>query len=174
MVPRALLRHDFPVVILTRSPLVLRGLDILKWMSWVRVGFSVSSVPGMAYEPGVVPISRRIETLRSLAREGVKTWVSMAPLVPGLMGIEVEELLKSLKAAGAISVRASALRFQGCELSKRMFEAVAGVQASELMTGAWEAVEMARRLIRSLGFEPIENVFDWKPSGPTDEHIPWG
>jgi DNA repair photolyase len=32
----------FPVVLLTRSPLVLRDLDVLKRMSWIRVGCSIS------------------------------------------------------------------------------------------------------------------------------------
>jgi DNA repair photolyase len=164
-------RHDFPVVILTRSPLVLRDLDILRKMSWVRVGFSISSVPGRTLEPGVVPLGRRIETLRSLTRAGIKTWVSMAPLVPRMMEIEVEELLESLKTAGVSSVSANALRFQGYDRSREMFERATGIPAPDLMEGAGETVERVRKLVRELGFEPIEDVFEWKPSRPIDEYL---
>ena len=65
-----LVEKDFPVLVLTRSPLVLRDLDLLKKFSWVRVGFSISSFHGSRYEPGVAPVERRIETLRALRRRG--------------------------------------------------------------------------------------------------------
>ena len=35
--------NAFPVVILTRSPLVLRDVGLLKRMEWVRVGCSIST-----------------------------------------------------------------------------------------------------------------------------------
>lgn len=48
---QALQRRRFPVVVLTRSPLVLRDIDILRKLDWVRVGFSISSVPDRFYGP---------------------------------------------------------------------------------------------------------------------------
>ena len=57
-----LVEKEFPVLVLTRSPLVLRDVDLLRKLPWVRVGFSISSLNGRRYEPGVAPVSRRIET----------------------------------------------------------------------------------------------------------------
>lgn len=167
-----LLRRDFPVIILTRSPLVLRDLDLLKKFRWMRVGFSISSVPGRTYEPGVAPVERRIETLRALGDAGIKTWVSMAPLVPGMMGIDVRDLLSKLRAAGVSSVSAGILRFQGYEKSREMFERVSGVPASELIQGGSEMAEAVRKLIDEFGFEHREGFFNWRPEGGMDEFLP--
>jgi DNA repair photolyase len=160
-----LLRREFPVTILTRSPLVLRDLDLLKRFRWVRVGFSISSVPGRLYEPGVAPLERRVETLRALSEAGIKTWVSMAPLVPRMMGFEVRELLGKLRAAGVSSVSAGILRFQGYEESRETFEEVSRVPAAELTVGAEETIARVRALIGEFGFEPGDSFFQWKPEG---------
>ena len=97
----------FPVVVLTRSPLVLRDLDLLRRMEWVRVGCSISTAAGRAFEPGVPPVERRLETLRRLAEEGIETWVSLAPVIPGIVTFEIEELLSKLRDAhvGAVDGR---------------------------------------------------------------------
>jgi DNA repair photolyase len=169
-----LLRKDFPVVILTRSPLVLRDIDLLKRFKWVRVGFSISSVPGRLFEPGVVPVERRIRSLRALGEAGIRTWVSMAPLVPGMMGIEVSGLLGKLRAVGVSSVSAGILRFQGYRESKEMFERVAGVPAEELTAGADETISRVRRLIDEFGFERRESFFEWRPEGGMEDYLPLG
>jgi len=59
-----LLRNDFPVSILTRSPLVLRDLELLRKFRWVMVGMSITTVPDRQFEPGVPPLERRIDTLK--------------------------------------------------------------------------------------------------------------
>ncbi len=161
----ALVRHDFPVIILTRSPLVLRDIQLLKGLSWVRVGFSISSIQSRVYEPGVVPVARRIETMRALGKAGIKTWVSMAPLIPGMMDIDVQDLLVRLKEAGVGSVSANALRFQGYAGSKQMFEEAVGVPASQMSAGAEQMMERVRSLIERAGFERRETFFEWKPVG---------
>jgi DNA repair photolyase len=166
-----LLRNDFPVVILTRSPLILRDVDLLKRFSWLRVGFSISSLSGRLYEPGVAPIERRIESLRALGAAGIKTWVSMAPLVSGMMGIEVRELLGKLREAGVSSVSAGMLRFQGYGESKEMFERVSGVTFSEVSAGAEATVAEVRRLIDEFGFERRESFFEWRPEGGLDRYL---
>jgi len=168
----ALLRKDFPVIILTRSPLVLRDLDLLKRFRWLRVGFSISSVPGRFYEPGVAPVERRIETLRALDEAGIKTWVSMAPLVPGKMDIDVQQLLRRLKSAGVSSVSAGILRFNGYQESKEMFERVSGMDALELTAGAEETISGVRKQIQELGFEGRDSFFEWRERGGMDEYLP--
>src|SRR6266852_4709318 len=76
----SLRRHGFPVSILTRSPLVLRDLDLLRTFAHIRVGMSITSVPDRRYEPGVPPLQRRLDTLRKLGEAGIRTWVSLAPV----------------------------------------------------------------------------------------------
>jgi DNA repair photolyase len=169
-----LLARDFPIAILTRSPLVLRDIDLLRRFSWARVGFSISSVPGRKYEPGVVPIGRRVETMKALHKAGIKTWVSMAPLVSGMMGIDVRQLLLKLKDAGVGSVSTGMLRFQGYPESKALFEEVTGFLASEVSVGADETLASVRAMVDELGFEPRERFFDWKPEGGIEQFFPQG
>ncbi len=164
-----LVQRDFPVLILTRSPLVLRDLDLLRRLSWARVGFSISSLQGRRFEPGVVPVSRRIETIRTLRDAGIRTWVSMAPLIPGMMETDVRQLLAALKEAGVGSVSAGALRFQGYARSKEMFEEAVGKSASEMITGADVIMERVRSLIAEFGFEPRDSFFEWRPKGGMEE-----
>jgi DNA repair photolyase len=166
-----LLRHDFPVVILTRSPLVLRDIDLLKRFEWIRVGFSISSVPERLYEPGVSPLERRIESLRKLSDAGIETWVSMAPLIPSLMRIDLRIVMKALRVAGVSAISPGILRFQGYPESKEMFEKVVGVGPTDLTLGGDKVIAEAEGLIEEYGFEGIANVLDWQPKGGLDEFI---
>jgi DNA repair photolyase len=130
-----LLRSGFPVSILTRSPLVLRDLDVIRKFHRIRVGMSVTTVPVRRFEPGVPPLQRRIDTLRKLASAGVSTYVSLAPVIPGIMMVDLEGLFEELSAAGVKSVSYGILRFAGYEESKKMFEAASGKTAAEATEG---------------------------------------
>lgn len=153
--------HDYPVVILTRSPLVLRDLDLLRRFSWIRVGCSISSLSNKFYEPGVVSLSRRIETLRKLHENGVTTWVSMAPIVPQIVLDDVAEVLGKLKAAGVSCVTVGMLRFVGYEESRIMFEERAKVKAACVMLGGEEVHEKVRRLVSQHGLDKADLVLEW-------------
>lgn len=153
---------DFPVVILTRSPLVLRDLPILKRMPWVRVGCSISTACGRSYEPGVVPLERRLETLRALHEAGIETWVSMAPVVPGIMTVEIEELLAKMWKAGVRAVASGLLRFQGYDASREMFERSTGLSSETVLATGEETMERVREAIAGFGFEESHDFFAWE------------
>lgn len=158
-----LLRHRFPVSILTRSPLVLRDLDLLKEFDWVRVGMSITSVPVREFEPGVAPLQRRIETLRRLNRAGIRTWVSLAPVIPGVVMVDFESLFQSLSEAGVSWVRFGVLRFQGYAESKKMFEEATGMSAAEALAGEDELVSRLSALVRRYGMRPRGGAPRWRP-----------
>lgn len=80
-----LCEYGWEVEILTRSPLVLRDLDLLKTMPQVSVGFSIGTENEQVrsiLEPGAPPVHRRIEALRALHDAGISTWVFIAPVLP--------------------------------------------------------------------------------------------
>jgi DNA repair photolyase len=156
-------KHGFPVSILTRSPLVLRDLDIIRSLEWVRVGMSITTVPTRQFEPGVPPLDRRVDTLRALSSAGVRTWVSLAPVVPGIVMIDLEKLFEDLSTAGVSSVSYGVLRFEGYEESRIMFEAAAKTTAEEAMRGREELVERLSNLRRRYNLVPPDD-FEWKPS----------
>lgn len=81
-----LLRSDWPVTIQTKSALVLRDIDILKTSEIVEVGFSITTADEKIrriFEPRASPISERINALKSLHTNGIKTFVMIAPILPG-------------------------------------------------------------------------------------------
>ncbi|MBI5846590.1 MAG: radical SAM protein [Nitrospirae bacterium] len=80
-----LFEHQFPVGVLTKSPLVLRDLDIIKGFDEIEVGITISTddeVMRKIFEPGAPPIEARINTLRKLKESGVKTYVFIGPMLP--------------------------------------------------------------------------------------------
>ncbi|HEY5598749.1 MAG TPA: PA0069 family radical SAM protein [Kiloniellales bacterium] len=102
-----LLRARHPVVIVTKSHLVLRDLDVLSALAaarLVRVMVSVTTLdPLLArrMEPRAPTPARRVETLRALAGAGVPAGVMAAPMIPGLNDGELEGILEASAQAGA-------------------------------------------------------------------------
>jgi DNA repair photolyase len=157
-----LLRRGFPVSVLTRSPLVLRDLDLLRRFEWARVGMSITTVPVKKFEPGVPPLERRIETLRRLGASGIKTWVSLAPVIPGLLMVDLDRLFANLSEANVGWVSFGLLRFVGYEESKAMFEAASGMSTSDALVGREEVVAKLSKLVRDHGMEPRDDTTGWK------------
>ena len=90
-----LARNYWPVVIQTRSPLVLRDIDIIKGGQDFEVGFSVTTADDRIrklFEPGAPPIEDRIQALDELHKAGIRTYAMIAPVLPGAEGLA--ELLK--------------------------------------------------------------------------------
>jgi DNA repair photolyase len=90
-----LAHHGWPVTIQTRSPLVLRDLDIIKIARDFEVGLTVTTADDRIrtlFEPNAPPIAERIAALDTLHRAGVRTFAMIAPVLPGAEGLA--ELLK--------------------------------------------------------------------------------
>jgi DNA repair photolyase len=162
-----LLRKGFPTSILTRSPLVLRDLDLLRRFEWVKVGMSITTVPTREFEPGVPPLRRRVDTLKKLGEGGIPTWVSLAPVIPGLVMVDLDRLFEDLSDAGVQSVSFGVLRFAGYDESKKMFEAAAQMTTEEALVGREELVARLSALVKRHGMEPSDDASRWKPSGDT-------
>jgi len=80
-----LLRHQFPVDILTKSSLVLRDMDLIKKFKDMEVGITITTDDDeikRIFEPQAPPISSRITTLKRLYENGIKTYVFIGPLLP--------------------------------------------------------------------------------------------
>jgi DNA repair photolyase len=90
-----LAQNGWPVTIQTRSPLVLRDIDIISQALDFEVGFSIGTADESIrkiFEPHAPPIIERVKTLEVLHDAGVKTFAMIAPLLPGAEGLA--ELLK--------------------------------------------------------------------------------
>ena len=160
---KILSKHKFPVLILTRSPLVLRDVDILRELDWVRVGFSISTVPTKFYEPGVPSLEKRIEALEDLHDFGITTWVSMAPLIPKLVLTDLDRLFQSLRKAYVSSVTIGLLRFVGYELSRQMFEERSGHKVERIMEDGLTVREQVTGLANKYGLDTSGLTLSWSP-----------
>ncbi|MGA1800838.1 PA0069 family radical SAM protein [Rhizobium sp. HT1-10] len=101
-------RANHPVSIVTKSAMVLRDLDILTELAekkLVRVSLSVTTLDrklARTMEPRASTPSRRLEAIRALSEAGIPTSVMVAPMIPALNDHELERILDSAKAAGAL------------------------------------------------------------------------
>jgi DNA repair photolyase len=85
-----LVGHGWPVTVQTKSPLVLRDLEILKKSADIEVGLTITTADErlrQLFEPGAPPIARRIEALGTLHAAGIATFVMVAPLLPHAAGL---------------------------------------------------------------------------------------
>jgi DNA repair photolyase len=85
-----LVEQGWPVTIQTKSPLVLRDIAILKRSADAEVGFTITTADEKVrkiFEPGAPPIAKRVEALRILHAEGIRTFVMIAPLLPHADGL---------------------------------------------------------------------------------------
>ena len=83
---KILARYNWSVVVQTRSPLVLRDLDILKTGKNFEVGFSIATADDnirKLFEPDAPTIKDRVRVLGELHKAGIKTYAMIAPMLPG-------------------------------------------------------------------------------------------
>jgi len=90
-----LANHNWPVVVQTRSALVLRDIDIIKESMNIEVGLSITTADDnirTLFEPLAPPIEARIRTLDKLHESGITTYAMIAPILPG-----AEQLAEALE-----------------------------------------------------------------------------
>ena len=83
-------QEGWPVTVQTRSPLVLRDLEILKKARDFEVGFTVTTGDDdmrRLFEPNAPLIKDRLDALEGLHRAGVRTFAMVAPMLPGAEGL---------------------------------------------------------------------------------------
>jgi DNA repair photolyase len=83
-------RHGWPVTIQTKSPFVLRDIELLRKLKGLEVTFSIATADEnmrRLFEPNSPCLRERIEALEKLHSEGVKTSVMIAPMLPEAEGL---------------------------------------------------------------------------------------
>lgn len=80
-----LLYHKLSVGILTKSPLVLRDIDLIKGFKDIEVGITITTDNEnirKVFEPNAPSVETRIDTLKKLHENGVKTYAFIGPVLP--------------------------------------------------------------------------------------------
>ena len=115
--------RDFanPCSVLTKSPLLLRDLDLMREIAAVTDIAANLSIPTMdekpwrASEPHTPSPRARMEAVAELNRAGIPTGILVAPLMPGVNDDprQVERILEAAADAGATGVSGIALHLRG-------------------------------------------------------------
>ena len=83
-------KHDWPVAIQTKSPLVLRDAELLRKFNDIEVGLTITTADEnirKIFELNSPPIKERIKTLEKLHSVGIKTYAMIAPMLPKAEGL---------------------------------------------------------------------------------------
>jgi DNA repair photolyase len=115
--------RDFsnPCSVLTKSPLLLRDIELMKQIAERTEFVANLSIPTLeekawrATEPHTPHPRKRIEAVAELVRAGIPTGVLIAPLIPGVNDApgQVEELVEAVGEAGAQSIGGVGLHLRG-------------------------------------------------------------
>ena len=118
----ALLATETPVSVLTKSPLVMRDIEIFERFRdaglRVSVNLSVPTLDEKAWrltEPHTPSPSARLDAVAELRRRGIDSGILIAPLMPGINDSpdQVEPIVARAKEAGATFLGGVALHLRG-------------------------------------------------------------
>ncbi|SHE45853.1 PA0069 family radical SAM protein [Devosia limi] len=110
-------RH--PVMITTKSALIIRDLDLLTELAklnLVKVAISMTSMDhklSRKMEPRASSPARRLEAIRLLAEAGVPVSVFASPMIPAINDMELERILDAAAAQGAKGASMILVRLPG-------------------------------------------------------------
>jgi DNA repair photolyase len=107
-----------PSSVLTKSPLLLRDIELFKQIPSFAANLSIPTLDEKAWrasEPHTPHPRKRIEAVAELNRAGIPTGVLIAPLMPGINDSpqQVEKILELCAEAGAVSIGGICLHLRG-------------------------------------------------------------
>lgn len=89
-----LLLYQFPVIIQTKSSLILRDLDLIKKFKDCEVGFTITSLDESVrkdFEPNSSFVEEKLKAIKVLKENGIKVYVFFGPILPYLSDRNLEE-----------------------------------------------------------------------------------
>jgi DNA repair photolyase len=112
---KVLAKYQVPTSITTRSPLILRDMDVLAEVPVISVNISINTLDAALtrkLEPATPFPRRRLETVRTLNERGIRVGVFIAPILPMLTDSEegLESLIAAAKSHQAAFAMTSVLR----------------------------------------------------------------
>jgi DNA repair photolyase len=113
----------WPVSILTKSPLVVRDIDVIRRIPDAEVGLTITTLNEelrARFEPGSPTVAARLRALRQLADAELRTWVFCGPLLPCLSDNheQLNRLFEQLADTGVRSVVVDSLKLGGAIWSR--------------------------------------------------------
>ncbi|MEK3726012.1 SPL family radical SAM protein [Paenibacillus sp. FSL H8-0034] len=122
-----LAEFQIPVSITTRSPLILRDLDLLRKLPIISINISISTLNNTVwrqFEPSTPSPAKRLDTVERLTAEGIPTGVFIAPILPYITDSEadLQKLIAAAAQAGAQFIMPSYLRLSTAAVKVWFFQ----------------------------------------------------
>ncbi len=119
---RLLVRSGFKVLVITKSDLVVRDVDLISEGS-VAVSMTITTMSdeiARKLEPGAPPPIRRMRALKKLSSHGIPTILRLDPIIPGLNDSKksISEVLEGAKRAGVLHVVTSTYKARADSLRR--------------------------------------------------------
>jgi DNA repair photolyase len=151
--------YEFPLLIVERSPLLTRDLDLLvdiHHKSWVSVVFSISSLdPALkaAFEPRSPGVKERLVAMELLAEAGIPVGTALMPVLPfvGDDDAHLEAVIQATKDHGGAFVLGGGLSMDGVQ--------------------AHRTLEAYQNLDPALAPQ-VREMYNWTPDGKPDYSPP--
>ncbi|MBI5123176.1 radical SAM protein [Candidatus Roizmanbacteria bacterium] len=94
--------YQWPVSILTKSPLVIRDIDLFKQFKNIEVGMTITGLDDKVsrfLEVKAPPVTSRIKALKELSEAGIDTYAFVGPIVPYFIHNEkkIKEIIDRLE-----------------------------------------------------------------------------
>jgi DNA repair photolyase len=122
------LEFGFPLLVIERSPFLLRDLDLLQEInnrSWAGVTLSFSNVDPVlknAFEPSSPGLEPRLQMMEKIARAGILVGMNLMPVIPavGDDDAHLEAVVRAAKDHGASFVLAAGLTMDGAQAERTL------------------------------------------------------
>ncbi|MGZ3563275.1 MAG: radical SAM protein [Vulcanimicrobiaceae bacterium] len=109
---QALADYETPASIITRSPLIVRDIDVLRRLAraaGVSVAISIATTDAQLareIEPTVAPPAQRLRAVRMLTQAGIRVNVALAPILPQISDSpeNIGAVVRAARDAGAAGV----------------------------------------------------------------------
>ena len=122
------LEFGFPLLVIERSPFLLRDLDLLQEIdkrSWAGVTLSFSNVDPVlknAFEPRSPGLEPRLQMMEKIAQAGILVGMNLMPVLPvaGDDDAHLEAAVRAAKDHGASFVLAAGLTMDGAQAGRTL------------------------------------------------------
>lgn len=98
-----LLKHDFPIDILTKSDLIARDVETIKKFGYVKVGVTITSMNDdilPLWEPNAPHPAKRLKAIKKFVRKGIHTYIFFGPIFPLMDENEMKYCIEEFIDAG--------------------------------------------------------------------------
>lgn len=182
--------HRFPLLVIERSPLVLRDIDLIEDINrktWAAIIFSLSNIDEQLkriFEPHSPGIKRRLAAMDILASRGIMVGAALMPIFPdiGDDDLHLADTVKAVKDHGGSFILGSGLSLAGKQAERTLQAAVrleATLENSWRKLYTWEPgknpqYSPPREYVARLGMKIRENCIRHNLPDRMPRYIPEG